>query len=263
MVCVQVFMDEYIIFNECRYLEQIDEVNGDWIQWQVLLLMEEWKEKVKQVGLWNLFLLDVEYGVGLINCDYVSLVEIMGYCLFVFEVFNCSVFDIGNMEVFYKYGFEVQKKQWLELLLEGIICFVFFMIEFDVVLFDVINMEVICIVEGDEVVINGCKWWSFGVGYLDCKVGIFMGVIDFDVFCYSQYLMVLVLLDIFGVKIECMLLVFNCYDVLEGYGEVLFMNVCVLKENIIVGFGCGFEIVQGCFGLGCIYYCMCLVGVVE
>ena len=34
------------------------------------------------------------------------------------------------------------------------------------------------IIDGDEVVLNGRKWWSTGVGNPDCKVGIFMGVTD-------------------------------------------------------------------------------------
>ncbi|MGB3622266.1 MAG: acyl-CoA dehydrogenase, partial [Ketobacter sp.] len=78
MARVQAFMDEHIIPNERRYLEQIDEANGDWTQWQVSPLMEEWKEKAKQAGLWNLFLPDAEYGAGLTNRDYAPLAEIMG-----------------------------------------------------------------------------------------------------------------------------------------------------------------------------------------
>lgn len=66
----------------------------------------------------------------------------------------------------------------------GEICFVFLMIELDVVLFDVINICIIIKVEGDEYVINGCKWWFFGVMDLYCKIVIVMGKIDFNVGCY-------------------------------------------------------------------------------
>lgn len=45
--------------------------------------------------------------------------------------------------------------------------------------------------------------------------------------------------------------------------EMSFDNVCVFVINMLFGEGWGFEIVQGCLGLGCIYYCMCLVGQVE
>ena len=52
---VQAFMDEHIIPNEEQYHAQVNEANGDWTQWQVPPLMEEWKAKAKAEGLWNLF----------------------------------------------------------------------------------------------------------------------------------------------------------------------------------------------------------------
>lgn len=55
--------------------------------------------------------------------------------------------------------------------------------------------------------------------------------------------MILVLLDIFGFKVLCYLIVFGYSDFLEGYVEVLLDNVCVLKENFLLGEGRGFEIV--------------------
>lgn len=45
-----------------------------------------------------------EYGVGLINVEYVFFCEIMGCFIIGSEVFNCGVFDIGNMEVLVWYG---------------------------------------------------------------------------------------------------------------------------------------------------------------
>lgn len=44
-------------------------------------------------------MLDVEIGEGLKNLDYVYIVVEFGKNLFVFEMMNCLVFDIGNMEV--------------------------------------------------------------------------------------------------------------------------------------------------------------------
>ena len=60
MARVKAFMNEHIIPNEPKYVEQLGEVTGDWTRWTVPPLMEEWKEKAKAAGLWKLFLPDEE-----------------------------------------------------------------------------------------------------------------------------------------------------------------------------------------------------------
>lgn len=263
MACVQAFMDEHIIPNEAKFYEQIGDRGADWTKWKLPEIMEEWKEKAKAEGLWNLFSPDERYGAGLTNRDYAPLAEIMGHTPFASEAFNCSAPDTGNMEVLSQYGSEEQKKQWLEPLLEGKIRSVFFMTEPDVASSDATNMEATCVVEGDEVVINGRKWWSSNAGHPNCKIGIFMGVTDPTAPRHQQHSQVLVPMDSPGLKIERMLPVFGNYDAPEGHGEVSFDNVRVPVSNIIAGPGRGFEIAQGRLGPGRIHHCMRLIGASE
>lgn len=260
---VQKFMDEHILPNEQTYFEQMGQETPDWTQWKVPAIMEEWKAMAKEQGLWNLFLPDEEHGAGLSNRDYAPLAEIMGQSPIASEAFNCSAPDTGNMEVLAKYGTAAQQEQWLKPLLAGDIRSVFFMTEPGVASSDATNMEATCTLDGDEVVINGRKWWSSGVGHPDCKIGIFMGVTDPDANRHQQHSMVLVPLDTPGVKIERMLPVFNAYDAPAGHGEVSFTNVRVPKENIIAGPGRGFEIAQGRLGPGRIHHCMRCIGAAE
>jgi hypothetical protein len=128
---------------------------------------------------------------------------------------------------------------------------------------DATNMEATAIVEGDEVVLNGRKWWTTGIGHPNCKVGIFMGLTNPEAHRHQQHSMVLFDFDTPGVKIERMLPVFGHYDEPFGHGEMTFDNVRVPLSNMIAGPGRGFEIAQGRLGPGRIHHCMRLIGGAE
>ena len=129
------------------------------------------------------------------------------------------------MEVLHKYGTPEQQKEWLEPLLRGEIRSAFCMTEPEVASSDATNMQATAIIEGDEIVLNGRKWWTTGIGHPNCKVIIFMGLTDPSAPRHAQHSMVLVSVNTPGVTIERMLPVFNEYDEPSGHGEVSFNNV--------------------------------------
>jgi acyl-CoA dehydrogenase len=236
--------------------------------WQPLPVMKELQANARKQGLWNLFLPPAEpgneqYGVGLSNLDYAPIAELTGRSFLAPYVFNCNAPDTGNMEVLLRYGTPEQKQRWLAPLLDGTIRSAFCMTEPDVASSDATNMAATAIVDGDEVVLDGRKWWSTGVGHPDCELLIFMGLTDPDAHRYARHTMVLVPRDTPGVKVERLLPAMGRYDEPHGHGEVSFTNVRVPASNILVGPGRAFEIAQGRLGPGRVHHCMRLVGLAE
>jgi len=254
------FMRDQVAPAEPRWHRDIAALDDPWV---VLPVIEELKQKARDAGLWNLFLPDEELGQGLSNLDYAPLAEQMGRSFIAPEIFNCNAPDTGNMEVLYHYGSEAQKARWLTPLLAGEIRSAFCMTEPDVASSDATNMAATAIVEGDEIVLNGRKWWSTGIGHPDCKVVIFMGLTDARADRHHRHSMVLVPLDTPGVRVERMLTAMGMLDAPYGHGEVSFTDVRLPLDAVIAGPGRGFEIAQGRLGPGRIHHCMRLIGLAE
>jgi acyl-CoA dehydrogenase len=250
------FMDENIYPNEAAYIKEIG--TGD--RWEPSELIEQLKDKAKAAELWNLFLPSES---GLTNLEYALLAEIMGRVTWASEVFNCSAPDTGNMEVLHLYGTTAQQEKWLKPLLNGEIRSCFSMTEPDVASSDATNIEASIVADGDQYILNGRKWWSTGGGDARCKVSIFMGKTDPNAAKHLQQSMMLVPMDAPGVTVKRMLDVFGFDDAPNGHAEIIFDNVRVPKENILLGEGRGFEIAQGRLGPGRVHHCMRLIGVAE
>jgi acyl-CoA dehydrogenase len=250
------FMRANVYPNEEAFTQELN--SGD--RWEPLRLIEDLKLKAKAEGLWNLFLPSVS---GLTNLDYAPLAEMMGRVTWASEVFNCSAPDTGNMEVLHLYGSAEQKEKWLTPLLDGEIRSCFAMTEPEVASSDATNIEGSIKSDGDDYIIDGRKWWSTGAGDPRCKLAIFMGKTDASAPKHLQQSMILVPMDAEGVKVERVLNVFGFDDAPNGHAEIVFNNVRVPRENLLLGEGRGFEIAQGRLGPGRVHHCMRLIGVAE
>ena len=268
------FMAEEIEPVEADYHRDLAAARRDGDPWTPLPVLEELKTKARERGLWNLFLprehageyaarFGTDGGEGLSNVDYAPIAELTGRSAIAPLVFNCNAPDTGNMEVLLRYGTDAQRAEWLEPLLDGRIRSAFGMTEPGVASSDATNMEATAIVDGDEVVINGRKWWTTGIGNRDCKVIIFMGLSDPDADRHHRHTMVLVPTDAPGVKVERMLTTMGIQDEPLGHGEVSFTDVRVPVANIISGPGEAFAIAQGRLGPGRVHHCMRLIGLAE
>ncbi|MEM7412630.1 MAG: acyl-CoA dehydrogenase family protein [Myxococcota bacterium] len=255
------FMDEHVYPNEVTYHEQMKSFGTD--RWQIPPIIEELKEKARAAGLWNIFLPESELGAGFTNLEYAPLCEVMGRVGFAPEVFNCAAPDTGNMEVLERYGNESHKERWLKPLLEGKMRSAFAMTEPDVASSDATNICTRIERDGDHYVINGRKWWTSGILDPRCEIMIVMGKSDPDGPAHKQQSMILCEKSAPGVTVKRHLPVFGYDDAPHGHGEVLFENVRVPADQMLLGEGRGFEIAQGRLGPGRIHHCMRVIGVAE
>ena len=258
---VKDFIDSEVRTKEQVFHEQINVGKDRWSSYPSVI--DELKEKARSKGLWNLFLPESEFGAGLSNYEYAHLAEEMGKSHIASEAMNCSAPDTGNMEVIARYGNEQHQEEWLKPLLDGEIRSAFSMTEPGTASSDATNMQATAVLDGDEYVINGEKWWTSGAGDPRCKILIFMCVTNPDNPKHQRHSMILVPMETEGVEIINMMHVFGYDDAPHGHAHMKFTNVRVPKENLLLGEGRGFEIAQGRLGPGRIHHCMRAIGAGE
>jgi acyl-CoA dehydrogenase len=256
------FMDAHIYPAEAVYQEQLD-ASGD--PHSHPPVMEELKERARELGLWNLHLPHggEQWGApGLSNAEYAPLAEIMGRSHIAPEACNCAAPDTGNMEVLAQFGTEEQKERWLAPLLEGDIRSAFAMTEPAVASSDATNIELRIERDGDDYVLNGRKWWISGAMRDRCQIFIVMGKTDSSAPTFRQQSMILVPRGTPGLEIVRNLPVFGYTDQ-EGHAELVFDDVRVPATNLISEEGHGFLIAQARLGPGRIHHCMRCIGAAE
>ncbi len=228
-----------------------------------LELLDGAKNKAKEAGLWNFFLPDADTGEGLSNLDYAYIAAELGKNPLASESLNCSAPDTGNMEVLERVGTAAQKKEWLEPLLNGEIRSAYAMTEPNLASSDAKNIGTRAVLENGEWVINGEKFYISGAGDPRCKIMICMVKTSPDAAPHRQQSQILVPTDAPGVKILEGMEVFGHDDAPHGHMHIVFDNVRVPEENILLGEGRGFEISQVRLGPGRIHHCMRSIGQAE
>jgi acyl-CoA dehydrogenase len=228
-----------------------------------LELLEGAKAKARELGLWNFFLPNAETGQGLSNLDYAYIAVELGKNRLASECLNCSAPDTGNMEVLERVGTPEQKEQWLEPLLRGEIRSAYAMTEPGIMSSDAKQIATTGVLDGDEWVINGEKFYISGAGDPRCKVFITMVRTNPDADTYKQHSQILIPKDTKGVEIVGAMDVFGNDDAPHGHMHIRFRDVRVPVSNTLWAPGKGFEISQVRLGPGRIHHCMRSIGSAE
>lgn len=255
------FMADHVYPHEEQYHRELQQVGPTGYP----PILDKLKVAARERGLWNLFLPHLapdSPGTKLSNLDYAPVSEELGKVGFSSEVLNCAAPDTGNMEVLNLYGSESVKRDWLAPLLEGEIRSAFSMTEPDVGSSDAMNIGLRIERRGDELVLNGTKWFSSGALSDRCEVLVVMGKTDPSASAHLQQSMVVVPRKTPGVSIGRSPHVFG-YEDRGGHPEVVYDDVHVPFDNLLGQVGGGFAISQARLGPGRIHHCMRAIGVAE
>ena len=256
---VRAFMEARIYPREAELHAALDEEVGPGVPYPAGL--EEIREAARAEGLWNLFLPDGEYGMGLTNWQYAFLCEEMGRSPILAPMaFNCAAPDTGNMEILAEYGTEGQREQWLDPLLEGSIRSCFSMTEPETSGSDPTGLAARAELLDGEWVINGRKWYTSGAN--GASVAIAMVNTEPDQGPYQRASMILVPTDAPGFEMIRPLSVMG-HTAGPGHWEVGYEDCRVPEENLLGTRGAGFLIAQDRLGPGRIHHCMRAVGTAE
>jgi acyl-CoA dehydrogenase len=253
------FIDEHVYPVEREVMEALDTEVGPGVPYPANLV--EIREKARAAGLWNLFMPDPRYGPGLRNWEYGLLCEEMGRSPIAASMaFNCSAPDTGNSEILAEHGTEEQRERWLEPLLEGRIRSCFSMTEPDVSGSDPTLLQTRAVLDGDEWVIDGHKWFTSGA--VGAELAIAMVVTDPDAAPYNRASMICVPTDTPGFELVRSIPVMG-HAAGPGHCEIRYESCRVPAANLLGERGAGFAIAQDRLGPGRIHHCMRAIGTAE
>jgi acyl-CoA dehydrogenase len=220
---------------------------------EAMAIVRPLQQKVRDHGLWACHLGPELGGKGYGQVKLALLNEILGRSRWAPSVFGCQAPDSGNAEILAHYGTPAQKARYLQPLLDGELSSCYSMTEphagADPTLF-----TTRAVLDGDEWVINGEKWFSSNARY--AAFLIVMAVSNPDVSAYKGMSMLVVPTDTPGVEI-----VRNVATGVERANEgshayIRYHDVRVPADHLLGEEGGAFVIAQTRLGGGRIHHAM-------
>lgn len=219
------------------------------------------KDEVKDRGLWAAHLPPELGGGGFGQVKLGLMHEILGRCRYAPGVFGNQAPDSGNAELLAIGGSPQQQERWMHPLLRGELRSSFSMTEPGAGA-DPTMLSTTAVLDGDEYVVNGHKWFSSNASTADFLI--VMAVTDPDVSPYQGSSMIVVPVDTPGVDVVRDIPVMDHPEVggeLDGgHAEVVYTDVRVPKENLVGNPGDGFRLAQQRLGPGRIHHAMRWLG---
>src|SRR5436190_1301269 len=213
---------------------------------QMLRAMEPLQEQVRDQGLWAAHLDPELGGQGFGQVKLGLMHEILGTSPLAPFAFGNAAPDSGNSEILALAGSPEQKERYLYPLLAGDLRSAFSMTEPDNAGSDPTTLSTCAVRDGDELVINGHKWFSSNGSIADFLI--VMAVTDPDARPHQRASMFVVPADTPGVNIlrdvSTMEHPEPSFGKLGGHAEILYEDVRVPADALLGGQGEGFMIAQ-------------------
>ena len=224
-------------------------------------VMRGLRARAKAEGLWAPHLPPEAGGTGGGFLAYADLNEEIGRSVWAQLVFNCQAPDAGNGEILHLFGTDEQKSTFLRPLVEGETRSFFSMTEPEVSGADPTGLRTTAVLDGDEWVIDGHKWFSSGAE--GAGFGIVMAVTDPDAEPHGRMSQILVPADAPGLAIEPVPVSGHRGRGWSTHCEVWYSGVRVPASNLLGGRGDGFRIAQKRLGPGRIHHVMRWLGQMQ
>jgi alkylation response protein AidB-like acyl-CoA dehydrogenase len=219
------------------------------------------QQKIKELGLWAPHMPEEVGGMGIGVVGLALMNEIIGRSPLGPVAFGCQAPDAGNEEILHLYGTEEQKRTYLLPNVAGEIRSCFSMTEPEVSGADPTNLQTTAVLDGDEWVINGHKWFTSGA--IGASYAIVMCRTEPEARPHERFSQIIVPLPWPGVTIVRPVPTLGHTMIGGGHCEVRYENVRVPKKNLLGERGQGFRIAQARLGPGRIQHCMRWLGVAQ
>jgi len=227
---------------------------------EAIQLREEIKEVVWNAGLWAPHLPTEYGGMGLDFLAHAYMNEVLAYAIGAASLFGVVAPNSGNQSILVKYGTEEQKQKWLLPLINGEMESGFSMTEPGNPGSDPRSLTTSAVLDGDEWVINGHKW--FTSNGIDANFFIVMArVADSDADAKArQGTMAQFIVPTATKGVEIVRGIGIWGRSTSDHCEVIYDNVRIPKENILGQVGQGHQAAQDRLGAGRVFHCMNSIG---
>jgi acyl-CoA dehydrogenase len=221
--------------------------------------MRQLQATVKAADLWAAHLPRAAGGLGMGFVTLGLMNEQLGRSPIAPRAFGTNAPDSGNQEILWVAGTPEQKERYLQPSVAGDIYSAFAMTEPEQSGSDPVVLSTTAVLDGDEWVINGHKW--FATNASRAQFLIVMAVTDPEAPPHARASMIMVDRDTPGLEIVRDIPVMG--DSLGNHAELRFHNCRVPKANLLGQRQEGFKLAQVRLGPGRITHCMRWIGVMN